>query len=67
MIVFVRDNHIDQANKILKRKMQRAGVYKELRFRKHYEKPSEIKTRREGEKRKKIVKFLKKRMEKEGF
>lgn len=67
MVVFVRDNHIEQANKILKRKMQRAGVYKELRFRKHYEKPSEIEARKNAEKRKKIIKFLKKRMEKEGF
>jgi small subunit ribosomal protein S21 len=67
MVVFVRDNHIEQANKILKRKMQKAGVYKEMRFRKHYEKPSEIKTRKRAEKEKKIVKFLKKRMEKEGF
>lgn len=67
MVVFVRDNHIEQANKILKRKMQRAGIYKEMRFRKHYEKPSEISARKAAEKDKKIVKFLKKRMEKEGY
>lgn len=67
MVVFVRDNYVEQANKILKRKMQRAGIYQELRFRKHYEKPSEIKTKRNAEKKKKILKFLKKRMEREGF
>ena len=67
MQVYVRDNNVEQANKILKRKMQRAGVYKEMRFRKNYEKPSQINARKLAEKKKKIVKFLKKRMEKEGF
>ncbi len=67
MIVFVRDGHLDQASKILKRKMQKAGIYKEMRFRKHFEKPSEINTRKKADKAKKISKFLKKRMEKEGF
>lgn len=67
MVVFVRDNHIEQANKILKKKMQKAGIYKEMRFRKFFEKPSEINARKNAEKAKKISKFLRKRMEKEGY
>lgn len=67
MQVYVRDNNVEQANKILKRKMQRAGVYKEMRCRKNYEKPSQINAKKIAEKKKKIIKFLKKRMEKEGF
>jgi small subunit ribosomal protein S21 len=43
--VFVRDNNVDQALKALKRKMQREGVFREMKLRKHYEKPSERKVR----------------------
>ncbi len=41
MIVFVRDNNVDQALRILKRKMQREGVLRDLKRRRFYEKPSE--------------------------
>jgi ribosomal protein S21 len=43
--VFVRDNDVDQALRALKKKMQREGVFGEMRRRKAYEKPSERKTR----------------------
>jgi small subunit ribosomal protein S21 len=43
--VFVRDNNVEQALKALKRKMQREGVFREMKLRKHYEKPSERKAR----------------------
>jgi small subunit ribosomal protein S21 len=43
--VFVRDNNIDQALRALKRKMQREGVFREMRRRRFYEKPSERTTR----------------------
>jgi ribosomal protein S21 len=39
--VFVRDNNIDQAMKLLKRKLQREGFFRELRRRRAYEKPSD--------------------------
>jgi small subunit ribosomal protein S21 len=39
--VFVRDNDVEQALRILKRKMQREGVFKEMRRRRFYEKPSD--------------------------
>ncbi len=41
MQVLVRDNNVDQALKVLKRKMQREGVFREMRLRRQYEKPSE--------------------------
>lgn len=44
--VFVRDNDVEQALRILKRKMQREGVFREMRRRRFYEKPSD-KTSRE--------------------
>jgi small subunit ribosomal protein S21 len=43
--VFVRDNNVDQAFRVLKKKMQREGVFREMKQRRAYEKPSERKTR----------------------
>ena len=40
MQVFVRDNNVEQALRILKKKMQREGVFKEMRRARFYEKPS---------------------------
>ena len=41
MQVLVRDNNVDQALRVLKKKLQREGVLRELKLRRHYEKPSE--------------------------
>ncbi len=49
MQVFVRDNNVDQALKVLKKKMQREGIFREMKLRGHYEKPSEKKTREKAE------------------
>jgi small subunit ribosomal protein S21 len=47
--VFVRDNNVDQALRILKRKMQREGVFREMRRKRFYEKPSDRAAREKGE------------------
>ena len=39
LFVNVKDNNIEQAIRTLKKKMQREGLYKEMKLRKHYEKP----------------------------
>src|SRR5215471_7054327 len=44
--VFVRNNNVDQALRVPKKKIQREGVFREMKRRKAYEKPSEHKTRR---------------------
>ncbi len=49
MQVFVRDNNVDQALRILKRKMQREGVFREMKRRRFYEKPSDRTTREKSE------------------
>ena len=49
MQVFVRDNNVDQALKVLKRKMQREGVFREMKRRRFYEKPSERLAREKSE------------------
>jgi small subunit ribosomal protein S21 len=47
--VLVRDNNVDQALRFLKKKMQREGIFREMRQRKAYEKPSERKIREKAE------------------
>ena len=49
MQVLVRDNNVDQALRVLKKKMQREGVFREMKQRRAYEKPSERKTREKAE------------------
>ena len=47
--VIVKDNNVEQALRALKKKMQREGLYKEMKLRKHYEKPSLRKAREKEE------------------
>ena len=47
--VFVKDNNVEQALRNLKKKMQREGLFKEMKLRKHYEKPSLRKAREKEE------------------
>ena len=47
--VMVRDNNVDQALRALKKKMQREGVFREMKMRKHYEKPSAKRVRVQAE------------------
>ena len=49
MQVHVRDNNVDQALRALKKKLQREGVFKEMKQRRAYEKPSEKKAREKSE------------------
>src|SRR5215470_14237154 len=41
MQVLVRDNNVEQALRVLKKKMQREGVFREMKRAAFYEKPSE--------------------------
>jgi len=45
----VKDNNVDQALRILKRKLQREGFFKILKIKSNYEKPSERKKREKSE------------------
>ena len=49
MQVTVRDNNVDQALRALKKKLQREGVFREMKLRNYYEKPSEKKARQKAE------------------
>ena len=67
MQVHVRDNNVDQALKVLKKKMQREGVFREMKLRRAYEKPSERRTREKAEAVRRARKLERKRLEREGF
>jgi small subunit ribosomal protein S21 len=65
--VIVRDNNVDQALRALKKKMQREGIFREMKLRRSYEKPSEKKAREKAEAVRRARKLARKRMEREGF
>lgn len=67
MQVLVRDNNIDQALRVLKRKMQREGVFREMKQRRSYEKPSERKTREKSEAIRRARKLARKQAIREGL
>lgn len=67
MQVFVRDNDITAALRVLKRKMQREGLFRELRRRRSYEKPSERRAREAAEGVRRRRKAMRKRMLREGY
>jgi small subunit ribosomal protein S21 len=67
MQVFVRDNNVDQALKVLKKKMQREGILRELRLRGAYEKPSERRVREKAEAIRRVRKLARKKLQREGL
>ena len=67
MQVFVRDNNVDQALKILKKKLTREGILRELKRRRAYEKPSERKVREKAEAIKRARKLARKQAQREGL
>jgi small subunit ribosomal protein S21 len=67
MQVLVRDNNVEQALRVLKKKMQREGIFREMRARKAYEKPSERKTREKQEAVRRVRKAARKQAIREGL
>jgi small subunit ribosomal protein S21 len=67
MQVFVRDNDVNSALRVLKRKMQREGVFRDMKRRRAYEKPSERRAREMTEAIRRHRKMLRKRLEREGY
>jgi small subunit ribosomal protein S21 len=65
--VLVRENNVDQALRVLKKKMQREGVFREMKLRRNYEKPSEKRARERAEAIRRVRKLMRKRMEREGY
>ena len=65
MQVLVRDNNVDQALKALKKKMQREGIFREMKLRGHYEKPSQKRAREKAEAVRRARKLARKRAQRE--
>ncbi len=66
MQIIVRDNNVDQALRALKKKLQREGVYREMKLRRHYEKPSEKRARERAAAVRRARKLERKRAERDG-
>ncbi len=67
MQILVRDNNVEQALRVLKKKLQREGVFREMKMRGHYEKPSEKRAREKAEAVRRARKLARKRAQREGL
>jgi small subunit ribosomal protein S21 len=67
VLVQVYDNNVEQALRTLKKKLQREGVFREMKLRRNFEKPSVKKAREKAEAVRRYRKLLRKRMQREGF
>ena len=67
MQVVVRDNNVDQALRALKKKMQREGIFREMKLRNYYEKPSEKRAREKAEAIRRARKLARKKAQREGL
>ncbi len=65
--VVVRDNNVDQALRALKKKMQREGIFREMKMRRAYEKPSERRAREAAEAVRRARKLARKHAQREGL
>ena len=67
VFVAVRENNVDQALRVLKKKMQREGLFREMKNRRAFEKPSERRARETAESTRRVRKLMRKRLESEGY
>ena len=67
MQVLVRDNNVEQAMRVLKKKMQREGLFREMKARRAYEKPSEKRVREKSEAVRRARKLARKQAQREGL
>lgn len=67
MEISVRDNNVEQALRVLKKKLQREGLFREMKQRRHFEKPSLRRKREKQEMARRHRKTLRKKIERDGF
>jgi small subunit ribosomal protein S21 len=67
LLISVRDNNVEQALKVLKKKMQREGIFRELKMKDAFEKPSIRKAREHAEAISRARKATRKKMQREGL
>ncbi|MBC6407375.1 MAG: 30S ribosomal protein S21 [Rhodobacteraceae bacterium] len=67
MQITVRNNNVDQALRSLKKKLQREGVFREMKLRQHFEKPSRRRAREKAEAIRRARKVARKKAQREGL
>jgi small subunit ribosomal protein S21 len=67
MQVIVRDNNVEQAIRVLKKKMQKEGLFREMKERRAYEKPSERRVRERAQAVARVRKAARKKLQREGL
>lgn len=67
MRIFVKDNNVEQALRFLKKKMQREGLFREIKAHAAYEKPSERRAREKAEAIRRARKLARKKAQREGL
>lgn len=67
MQVIVRDNNVDQALRVLKKKMQREGLFRDMKAHTSFEKPSEKRVREKAEAVRRVRKLARKKMQRDGL
>lgn len=67
MQILVRDNNVDQALRVLKKKMQREGLFRDMKAHAFFEKPSEKRVREKAEAVRRQRKLARKKMQREGL
>lgn len=67
MQILVRDNNVEQALRVLKKRMQREGIFREMKRRRFYEKPSEKTARQKSEAIRRARKLARKQAQREGL
>lgn len=65
MQIIVRDNNVDQALRVLKKKLMQEGVMREMRLREHFEKPSVKRAREKAEAVRRARKLAQKKLNRE--
>ena len=61
--IVVRNNNVDQSMRVLKKKLQKEGVLREIKSRQYFEKPSAKRARKKAEGIKRYKRAEKKRLE----
>ena len=67
MLVVVRNNNVEQAMRVLNKKLMKDGRIKELRQRQYYEKPCDKRNRKKKEMTRAFLKKKKKEMAQRGY
>ncbi|MBB4349331.1 30S ribosomal protein S21 [Aliirhizobium cellulosilyticum] len=65
MQIIVRDNNVDKALRVLKKKLMQEGVMREMRLREHFEKPSVKRAREKAEAIRRARKLVQKKLNRE--